>query len=267
MIVSLPMYDWPEISSITDEWWRGIRKELDTAGVGSLPISLARSGHDSDTWRQPNLLLSQTCGYPLTHDFKDTFNIIGTPKYAVEGCVDHQYQSLILCRDDSPLEHLSDFKGTRAAVNDLASQSGYSAFRHVIAPLAGAKSFFSSVMVSGGHRHSMAALQTNEVDICSVDPVSYALACRYVPTLVDKLRVVSKTEFAPTLPYVCSNKLDHELQRKIKYALTQAFASEALKGVRESLFLSGMTITSLSDYQRILEMEQHAVNLKYPVVC
>lgn len=261
MIVSLPMYDWTEFEHLTNEWWRGIRQELLKQGLTSVPRSLLRTGSDSDAWRMPDLLLSQTCGYPFTHDYAKDLKLVATPDYKVIGCANYQYQSLILCRHDSPNVTLAEFKGTTATVNDLASQSGFSAFRHSIATLAHESSFFKKVTISGGHRFSMAALQAGEADICAVDPVSFALAKRYVPSLTQNLRIVTTTEPAPCLPYV-THSSSQETTR-LQHALFEACENPKLADIREQLFIGNFKFASRSDYNRILDMENEAIELNY----
>ena len=262
MIVSLPMYDWTECEHLTNAWWRGIRQELIKQGLTSVPKSLLRTRSDSDAWRMPDLLLSQTCGYPLTHDYANDLTLVATPDYRVEGCANYQYQSLILCHDRSPNLTLAEFKGSTATINDVASQSGFSAFRHSIAPLAQGAAFFERVTISGGHRYSMAALQSGDADICAVDPVSFALAKRYVPGLTQNLQIVTTTAPAPCLPYV-THASSQEVAR-LQHALFEACENPALEDVREQLFIGDFTFSSRSDYERILDMENDAIALHYP---
>src|SRR5690242_19394338 len=60
MLASVPMYDWPEISTATDAWWAGIARH---AGL-SFPLS--RATDYAELWRRDDLIFSQTCGYLFT---------------------------------------------------------------------------------------------------------------------------------------------------------------------------------------------------------
>ena len=68
-IASLPMYDLPELRSATDDWWRALARALRRAGIDEAPDDLARGVPRERAWRSPQLILTQTCGYPLRHRF------------------------------------------------------------------------------------------------------------------------------------------------------------------------------------------------------
>src|SRR3546814_17315154 len=81
-------------------------------------------------WTAPDLLFSQTCGYPLTHALAGRVTLVATPIYDCPGCDGGRYRSEILVRADDAAGQLADLKGRRAAVNAAASQSGCHALRH-----------------------------------------------------------------------------------------------------------------------------------------
>jgi hypothetical protein len=72
------MYDLPEVSAATDAWWRGVASALRRAGLDAVPEVLTRDP-DVDVWHSQNLLLSQTCGYPLTHELASVVELVATP--------------------------------------------------------------------------------------------------------------------------------------------------------------------------------------------
>src|SRR4051812_44825067 len=116
MIASLPMYDWPEIRAATDAWWSGIARHL------GIDIPLQRVNEYASLWRKPDLLLSQTCGYPFTHGLRDAVQFVATPHYCAEGCTGAAYSSLIFAREK--VEDLGTLRGAVAAVNSSDSMSG-----------------------------------------------------------------------------------------------------------------------------------------------
>ena len=75
-LVSLPMYDWPEVSDALDRLWGSIRQSLDELGVDA-PVERARPDESITHWRNPSLLLSQTCGLPLRRYLLDAVTVIG----------------------------------------------------------------------------------------------------------------------------------------------------------------------------------------------
>jgi len=263
MLASLPMYDWPETRAITDLWWQALRKALIKEGVTSAPFNLVRHTDDHHNWKSSNLIVGQTCGYPFTHGYSDHLKILGIPDYKTRGCQNFQYQSLILCHKDQTFVDLESFRNKKAAINDVNSQSGYSAFRHSIAPLANGGPFFKEVIHTGGHRFSLKALSLGEVDICAVDPVSFALAERYVPDLVASLQIVTLSAPAPCLPLVCHRFIEDDLYNRIQQALFTAFDDPTHEDLRQQLFLNGINKGYSSDYQRIITMENEAYEWGY----
>jgi hypothetical protein len=133
---TLPMYDFPEIRNATDEWWQGISahvsKELAklSPACAPLPTRLNRA-LPFPPWRLPKMCFSQTCGFPLTNEYRGDLRALATPHYSAEGCSGHLYSSLVVVRDDSPLTNMSQLAafaqggddGGVVAVNSLDSQS------------------------------------------------------------------------------------------------------------------------------------------------
>jgi len=264
MIASLPMYDWPEVRDITDAWWNGLAEAFRREGIKDVPDTLYRSETDGDSWTHPDLLFSQTCGYPYTHGGSDHLRLVATPCYGLQGCDGPTYRSFLLCHKDATQSDISEFQQSRVAVNDPLSQSGYSALRAVIAPLANGKAFFSDVIESGGHRFSMELVGQGKADLCAVDPICYALAERYVPDLLAPLRIITTSPGAPGLPFVTAKQSSDDLVVRLRTGLTQAMADPKLSDIRSALFLSGAEILSDTDYQRILEIERSAASFGYP---
>jgi ABC-type phosphate/phosphonate transport system substrate-binding protein len=258
------MYDWPEIRTATDDWWDGLRRAFEKEGLGDVPAKLSRGGPDDAAWSSGDLLLSQTCGYPYTHGGSATLRLVATPCYGVSGCEGPNYRSFVLARKETPQTRLEDFRNCRAVINDFRSQSGFSALRAVIAPLAGGKDFFNAVITSGGHRISMEMVGTGKADLCAVDAVCLALAERYVPDLLAPLRIIASSPGAPSLPYVTAKRTSDETLGRLRTGLKRALEDPGLDGVRKALFLSGTEVLGDSAYQRILEIENTAIGLGYP---
>jgi ABC-type phosphate/phosphonate transport system substrate-binding protein len=264
MIASLPMYDLPEVRAATDGWWSGVARSLRRAGIPSVPEALTRDMAMDEVWRSEHLLLSQTCGYPLTHAYDGVLEPVATPAYAATGCEGARYCSLIVVRDDHPAGVLADLEGGVCAINARHSQSGYSALRAALSPLAGGREFFSQVLESGGHGNSMKMVGAGEADVCAVDCVTHALLERYQPELSAGTRVLTTTERAPGLPYVTRGGADRDLLNRLREGLRQAFDDPALEDVRAALLLDGMEVLGIDDYEPIVAMERSAEQAGYP---
>ena len=174
ILASLPMYDLEPLQDATDAWWQALTQAFRERCLDDVPVRLDR-GDRHDHWLSRDLLLSQTCGWPLVSAFAGHLRLLATPRYDVPCCRGSDYCSLILVSHASPVAKLDDLRGLRAAVNGADSHSGYNALRATIAPLASAGTFFGDVLVSGSHQDSVAMVRQGTADVCAVDCVSFAL--------------------------------------------------------------------------------------------
>lgn len=257
-IASLGMYDLPEVADATDAWWAGLARALSREGVADVPARLTRDRAVQAVWRAPDLLLSQTCGYPLTHEFAGRLRVVATPCYDCFGCDGPNYRSLIIVRADDAARSLADLRGRVAAVNAADSQSGYSALRAEVAPLAKSGRFFARVTTSGGHAASLALVTGGEADVCAVDCVTHALLARYRPAAVATLRVLARTAAAPGLPYVTRAGAGDDLVERLRAALVAALADPDLTAARTALLIAGAQVLPEDGYDRITEIERAA---------
>ncbi len=260
---SLPMYDLPELRAATDAWWQGLARAMRRAGLEKVPERLTRGRPEEQLWRDPGLLLSQSCGYPLTHGVKDLVVPVATPAYGAPGCAGTLYSSAFVVRADDPADCLGGLAGRICAVNGPQSQSGYNVLRHAVAPLSRDGRFFAEVSVTGGHGASMAAVAGGRADIAAIDGVTYRLFGHYQPEAVAGLRVLTWSEKVPGLPYVTRAGAGPDMLERLRDGLMAALVDPNLAPVREKLLLTGAEILSAEAYGRIIEMEQEAAQLGY----
>jgi len=265
MLASLPMYDLEPLRDATDAWWQALAQTFRERGLEDVPVRLDR-GDRHDHWSSSDLLLSQTCGWPLVNAFAGHLRLLATPLYDVPCCQGSDYCSLILVRRTSPVAKLDDLRGLCAAVNGADSHSGYNALRATIAPLASAGVFFGDIRVSGSHQGSLAMVAQGTADVCAVDCVSFALMQDTMPDATDGVRVLATTRSAPALPYVTSpHRGDDELEA-LREGLLAAGSDRCLGDVRRRLRLKGFTILPLEAYDRIGAFAALARNCGYPEV-
>ena len=257
MLASLPMYDLPEVTAATDTWWSGVASALQRAGLDAVPEALTRDP-DVDVLHSKELLLSQTCGYPLTHALVGAVALVATPIYSADGCSGADYCSLIVVADENPAADLEDLRGAVCAYSRPHSHSGYNALRAAVAPLAGGAAFFSRVVESGGHPVSIELVATGTADVCAVDCVTHALMAKYRPDALAGTRVLGATERAPGLPFVTRAGVDEDCLRRLRDGLNEAFADPRLADVRDALMLTGVQVLGYDAYQRIDDMEDSA---------
>lgn len=263
-IAALAMYDLPEIRSATDAWWEAIATALRAEGIDDVPATLTRGGSTHATWREPALLVTQTCGYPLTHAYADALTALAVPSYAAEGCAPGRYRSAFVVRADDPSTGIADLRGRRAAANDPGSQSGCNALRDAVAPLSRDGRFFAEVTWSGAHRASLAAVRTGAADVAAIDAVTFALIARYAPSETAGTRVLGWSAEAPALPYAARLGIDPETRRRLTAGLLRAAEDPDAAAARETLLIAGMLPIDDAAYAPIPEMRRKAERLGYP---
>jgi ABC-type phosphate/phosphonate transport system substrate-binding protein len=258
------MYDFPEARDATDAWWVGLRGHLVEAGVSNVPAQLLRADDLIEQWTDPSLIMSQTCGYLLTHQLRGAAQAVATPHYRVPGCVGPRYASVILARADHPGRELADFRGSVAVYSRAYSHAGYNSLRGVIAPLAAGASFFSRVMSSGSHVASIEALAGGAADIGAIDCIVHAFVARFRPSALHGTRELGFTPLAPAAPYIVPSVVDAGRVARVRQALSDALADTRLEHARRELFIDGFSFADAPSYAVVDAVESAALELGYP---
>jgi ABC-type phosphate/phosphonate transport system substrate-binding protein len=262
---SLAMYDWEEVRWATDAFWMDLAENCRRRGIEA-PAEFERDRAHLQLCRDPSLVFGQVCGYHYATELKGVVELVATPRYAARGCTGMDYSSFLLVHQDSSHASIRDLRGRVAIVNSTASQSGYSAFRAAIAPVAQGKRFFERVLISGGHRASILAVAERRADVCSTDAVCVALAERHDTDVFSRLRVLAHTPSVPAMPFVCAAGLANRLLPAIREALFDVLADPKGDSVRRALFLDGAGVLSEDDYERVKALEQRSIDLGYPLL-
>jgi len=266
MLAGMPMYDLEALREATDAWWRGIAAALERQGFDRVPDTLDRGafGDRFALWASPDLLLAQTCGYPLTHDFADRVRLVATPCYATPHCVGPDYCSVVAVAEDHPAVTIGELRGGRVAVNGFDSQSGFNALRALVAPLARNGRFFAETIETGRHAASLRAVAEGRAEVCAVDCVAHALWTRHMPEVVAGTRVLTLTARAPGLPYITRGTASDEEVARLQAALLEAAADPRTAAVRRELMIDGFALLPRQAYDRIDAMERDAAAAGYP---
>ncbi|WP_199635327.1 PhnD/SsuA/transferrin family substrate-binding protein [Serratia sp. PAMC26656] len=252
--VSLPMYG--VTHQPAEAFWQVLREKLQDLGLADLPPQLSWPQDLARHWQQDDVLLSQTCGYPLVSSLPQV-QLVGTYHYRVEGCEGPEYSSWLVVRDDEPGENLADFRGRVAAYNSTDSQSGHNSLRALIAPLAQDGKFFRAAIASGAHYQSLRLIQSRKADIAAIDCVSLELLKRAQPQALAGLKIIGRTAVVPGLPLITPAHTPPG-QLEILRAGAKAMVGEA---VSDSLLIGDFTLVPRSAYQKITALEQQAAAL------
>ena len=212
-------------------------------------------------WRQPDILLTQTCGYPFITGLLGEVRLIATPRFDFLGCAGAHYRSVIVVRERSGFHSLEALRGGVAVINQPHSQSGMNALRHTFAPLARERRFFSSVQVSGSHLASLAAVQAGHADVAAIDCVTFAYATHHASAKVVGLRALKWTDSTPGLPLIASTALTVFQVAELQEVLDQLVVAQP--ELMAELALKGFSQVPPRDYQIVAEQEAEAKRLGY----
>jgi ABC-type phosphate/phosphonate transport system substrate-binding protein len=207
-------------------------------------------------WRRPDLLLSQTCGYPYVLGLNEYVQLIATPEFDAPGCEGVNYSSVIVTRSDAPFDSIEACRGARAAFNSVDSNSGYNALRHTVAPYARDGRFFNDTLETGSHLGSLRAVAENRADVAAIDCVTMAFAREAYPELTGRLREIRYTCSSPGLPLIASKQVSPEQADALRAALDEALNAQPERARR--LKLKGFSHLTAGHYDSIRQMENEA---------
>ena len=252
-VASLGMYDAPWLRAENDRLWAVVR-----GGLGAdAPAALDRTRSLERIWNDPDLLLAQTCGYPLMTSLPGVARPVATPVYDLPGCEGGWHCSFVVVRATDRAEGVASLRGRRAAINGWDSNTGMNLLRATVAPHADSGRFFGSVVESGGHVASLAMVRDGGADVAAIDCVTHGLIARHRPALLDGVRVVARTPSTPALPFVTAAGASDTQVAALRAAL--AFA----------LPWSGLALSRLVgplDYEPVLALEREAAAYGYPTL-
>jgi ABC-type phosphate/phosphonate transport system substrate-binding protein len=264
MIASLGMYDPRWLHHANDTLWQAIAARLRALGMADVPGQLTRDRPLDAIWSAPDLLLAQTCGYPLTTRLGTTVALVATPVYLAEGCHGAWHRSALIVRRDDPAADLAALAGRRAAINARDSNTGMNLLRASVAPIARDGRFFGQVIETGAHARSICAVIAGRADIAAIDAVTLALLRDRYRAIARRLRVLDWTTATPGLPLITSARQDCATITMLRTALADVMADPALATTRAALRLNGITALDRSAYDLVPAIERQARDIGYP---
>jgi ABC-type phosphate/phosphonate transport system substrate-binding protein len=266
-LASLAMYVGPPaVAQATDALWAFVARRLTDAGIAWVPGTLDRSISHDDAWMRPDLLLSQTCGYPYVTSLRGNVRLVATPCYAYPGCDGPDMRSFVIVRKDAGIALLEDLRGRTAAINSRDSNSGANLLRAVIAPIARGPRFFGNVIETGGHAASIAAVAKGRADCAAIDCITYGHVARFAPDDLADIVVVAETPSGPGLPLITRASASDDEVALLRETLQAAMVDRTLANARDVLALTSFAVLDDSCYESLLELERQAIALGYPAV-
>ncbi|WP_211473901.1 phosphate/phosphite/phosphonate ABC transporter substrate-binding protein [Collimonas humicola] len=247
MICALPMYPFPAAS--LRAFWTALRDNLQRAGLQRLPLELSQPDDLLRHWQRSDLLLSQSCGYPVSTLLRGKVQVVGAWHFDVPGCRHSNYSSTLLVRREDAGKSLAQFGGAVAVCNERHSQSGYHALRSAVAPLARDGRFFSKVLFSGAHRRSAQMVAGGEADIAALDCVSAFLLRQQEPAVFERLAAIGFTESMPGLPLITSLNTPATALAQLRQALSMCCQAPELRDSLDAMRIAGFSALDENDYR------------------
>ena len=263
---SLPMYNLPEMRPANAQLWAALRGLLAEDGVADPPQTLAFERPPVPDRIGPEVLFSQTCGYPLETIFRGQAIRLGTPCYDAPGCDGPTHCGLFVVPAGSPARKLYDLKGGTFLLNNRHSNSGMNLPRHAFAEIAGGRPFFARVIETGSQPGNLDRIAMNEADVTAVDCVTYAFWQQYRPEAAGRARVLGRTPPSPAIPFVTSAETPAAIVEILRRALRELVQNPRYADVRAGLRLRDVADLPDSDYRCLLDHETEAAALDYPIL-
>jgi len=170
---------------------------------------------------------------------------------------------MVVVREDFPVEHLEELRGSRCVINSLTSHSGMNVLRALVAPMHNKGRFFSAVHASGSHERSLRMIEENRADVAAIDCVTYSLLERHRPGALSRTRLICCTGPIPAPPFVVDSRLSDRQIGAIREALLETLEAPAMGPIKETLLLDGVETLPLEAYQPIADLECFALQLGY----
>jgi ABC-type phosphate/phosphonate transport system substrate-binding protein len=263
---SLPMYNLPEMREANARLWAALRSLLAEKGVTDLPDALTVERPPVPERIGPEVLFSQTCGYPLETIFRGQATRLGTPCYDAPGCDGPSHCGLFVVPAGSLARELRDLKGSVFLLNNRHSNSGMNLPRRALAEIAGGCTFFARVIETGSQPGNLDRIAGGEADATAVDCVTYAFWRQHRPEAAARTRILAEAPPSPAIPFVTSAGTPAASVEILRSALRELVQSPRYAAACAGLRLKGIADVPDSAYRRLLDYEREAAALAYPVL-
>ena len=263
---SLPMYNPPGMRAANALFWEALSGLLREAGLEGVPdaLSFERPAVPDDIG--PEVLFSQTCGYPLQTLYAGQYRLLARPCYDAAGCNGSTHSAFFVVPADSPYRRLEDVRGKRFALNSLHSNSGMNLPRRLLAERAGGRPYFGEVIETGGHGPSMVLVSSGGADCASIDCLTYVFSQDYQPATVAGLRILAQTPTSPVIPFVTSATTDDATVAVLQRCLYRMSSDPRFAAALSGLRIARIEPAPDAEYKAILNYEREAADLGYPVL-
>ena len=189
-----------------------------------------------------DLLIGQTCGWPLVTDLASSVRVVGTFDYDVDGAVNGTYCSVLVSNTPASLEEIVHRSGLIVAANSADSLSGWISLQSAAASH-GVR--FEIVEWTGSHAASVELLRHGGADLAAIDSVSWS----FLDTT--GLTVIGHGPRIPCLPLVTALTSSDEVVAELRQGFAAAVVNPSMVSTCASLRIRGFLERELADYQHL----------------
>ena len=241
-IASLAMYPFTHLRSAQEHLWDDVRSRL------SFDAPLLNWELEPDAAsRRDDLLLGQTCGWPLVKDLATSVHVVGTFDCDVDGAIDGTYRSVLVSNVDDPLHDILHRPDLRVAANSRDSLSGWISLLSV-ASAEGVE--LGDVEWTGAHAVSIEAVRDGRCQLAAIDAVSLVhLGSRGLSRVGQGPRI-------PCLPLVSSRSTTNDVVSELRGALSASVADPAMAQTCATLKIRGFLERELADYEEVSDLAE-----------
>jgi len=201
------MYDWPETEQALNRLWYTIQRKLNSSEIIA-PKFLERQVITAEKRR--DLMLGQVCGWPLVNLYDKCYVPFAKIQYDIQDCDPGEYNSVYIGqskKDIRFLESHSDLlEADKIAVNSEDSQSGFQVFSEITGLPAEVSIVESNRIITNSHRKSIESVALGKAQIAAVDTVSFELARKFDPEVVQNVSILGRSISRPAPPLVTATR-------------------------------------------------------------
>ncbi len=241
-IASLAMYPFSHLRSAYDQLWDSVRGRLSFAAP-----ELNWVLDPLEACRRDDLVLGQTCGWPLVTELASSVRVIGTFDCDVEGAHDGTYCSLLVSNSGEQLDDILRRPDLVVVANAPDSLSGWISLR---VATASAGRHLDTAQWTGAHAASIEVLRSGRAKLAAIDAVTWS----HIGT--DELTVVGSGPRIPCLPLVTARSSTDATVEELRAALGDTVRDPAMAEVCATLKIRRFLERDLADYEGLSGMAE-----------
>ncbi|MEO7403219.1 MAG: PhnD/SsuA/transferrin family substrate-binding protein [Burkholderiales bacterium] len=220
----------------------------------------------SDLWQREDLDAVMMCGLPFTRRAPQPTMLAAPVPSPARYQGQAVYMSDIVVRADAPYEVLADTFGCVAGYTLKDSQSGYYAFRHLLATKYGnvPGSYRRIVGELGNTRGMINALIAGQIDVGPIDAYAYDLIRAAEPDFAAQIRVIETTEPTPMPPIVATSTLPHDAVERLRAAFLAVESERSLASALAAVKVARFVVPAPARYRMLGERAEWVDRVAVP---